>query len=143
MQYNPGVMNSESIRKPVFVSIKCRYNWTCLWSNPSQNSLEQLTKQVKNKRFQYYLQSDVLECAGCNQELREGQALVALDRQWHVWCFKCQSCQTVLHGEYMGRDGQPYCEKDYQKLFGVKCAYCSRFISGKVLQESINQSHQQ
>lgn len=28
----------------------------------------------------------------------------------------------------------PYCEKDYQKLFGVKCAYCSRFISGKVLQ---------
>uniref|UniRef100_A0A6M2DX49 Putative actin-binding lim zn-finger protein limatin involved in axon guidance n=1 Tax=Xenopsylla cheopis TaxID=163159 RepID=A0A6M2DX49_XENCH len=78
------------------------------------------------------------ECAGCNQELREGQALVALDRQWHVWCFKCQSCQTVLHGEYMGRDGQPYCEKDYQKLFGVKCAYCSRFISGKVLQAGEN-----
>jgi hypothetical protein len=32
------------------------------------------------------------------------------------------------------RDGVPYCEKDYQKLFGVRCAYCNRYISGKVLQ---------
>lgn len=99
-------------------------------------------------------------CAGCRQQLREGQALVALDRQWHVWCFKCHSCDTVLHGEYMGkwvllknnfkkrilqfycifchRDGVPYCEKDYQKQFGVKCAYCNRFISGKVLQAGDN-----
>lgn len=36
------------------------------------------------------------------------------------------------------RDGVPYCEKDYQKQFGVKCAYCSRFISGKVLQAGDN-----
>jgi len=39
---------------------------------------------------------------------------------------KCHCC----------RDGIPYCEKDYQKQFGVKCAYCSRYISGKVLQVS-------
>ncbi|XP_032680127.1 actin-binding LIM protein 2 isoform X5 [Odontomachus brunneus] len=77
-------------------------------------------------------------CAGCGNQLREGQALVALDRQWHVWCFKCHSCDTVLHGEYMGKDGVPYCEKDYQKQFGVKCAYCNRFISGKVLQAGDN-----
>ncbi|XP_015597128.1 actin-binding LIM protein 2 isoform X7 [Cephus cinctus] len=77
-------------------------------------------------------------CAGCRQQLREGQALVALDRQWHVWCFKCHSCDTVLHGEYMGKDGVPYCEKDYQKQFGVKCAYCDRYISGKVLQAGEN-----
>jgi len=32
----------------------------------------------------------------------------------------------------------PYCEKCYQKGFGVKCAYCSRFISGKVLQAGDN-----
>ncbi|XP_066600515.1 actin-binding LIM protein 2 isoform X3 [Prorops nasuta] len=77
-------------------------------------------------------------CAGCGTQLREGQALVALDRQWHVWCFKCHSCDTVLHGEYMGKDGVPYCEKDYQKQFGVKCAYCNRYISGKVLQAGDN-----
>ncbi|KAK9722851.1 LIM domain [Popillia japonica] len=78
------------------------------------------------------------ECAGCHEELKEGQALVALERQWHIWCFKCGTCGTVLHGEYMGRDGVPYCERDYQKQFGVKCAYCSRFISGKVLQAGDN-----
>ncbi|XP_020707933.1 actin-binding LIM protein 2 isoform X6 [Athalia rosae] len=83
-------------------------------------------------------QIDPGACAGCRQQLREGQALVALDRQWHVWCFKCHSCETVLHGEYMGKDGVPYCEKDYQKQFGVKCAYCSRYISGKVLQAGEN-----
>lgn len=43
------------------------------------------------------------QCAGCQEELKEGQALVALDRQWHVWCFKCQACDAVLHGEYMGK----------------------------------------
>lgn len=38
----------------------------------------------------------------------------------------------------MGKDGIPYCEKCYQKSFGVKCAYCNRFISGKVLQAGEN-----
>ncbi|XP_065564936.1 actin-binding LIM protein 3-like isoform X3 [Artemia franciscana] len=77
-------------------------------------------------------------CAGCKDELKEGQALIALDKQWHIWCFKCNSCGALLHGEYMGKDGQPYCEKDYQLRFGVKCAYCDRFISGKVLQAGDN-----
>ncbi|CAG2057708.1 unnamed protein product [Timema podura] len=78
------------------------------------------------------------ECAGCNEALKDGQALIALERQWHIWCFKCHTCGVVLHGEYMGKDGIPYCEKDYQKQFGVKCAYCNRYISGKVLQAGDN-----
>lgn len=55
-------------------------------------------------------------------------------RQWHTWCFACGECGAVLQGEYMGRDGVPYCERDYQRLYGVRCAYCQRYISGKVLQ---------
>lgn len=34
------------------------------------------------------------------------------------------------------RDGAPYCEKDYQGLFGVKCEACHQFITGKVLEVS-------
>lgn len=83
-------------------------------------------------------QPDPNECAGCGQELSEGQALVALDRQWHTWCFACGECGTVLQGEYMGREGVPYCERDYQRLYGVRCAYCQRYISGKVLQAGEN-----
>ncbi|XP_075986524.1 actin binding LIM protein Uncoordinated 115a isoform X6 [Anticarsia gemmatalis] len=81
---------------------------------------------------------DQNECAGCGQELSEGQALVALDRQWHTWCFACGECGAVLQGEYMGREGVPYCERDYQRLYGVRCAYCQRYISGKVLQAGEN-----
>ncbi|XP_055381382.1 actin-binding LIM protein 3 isoform X2 [Condylostylus longicornis] len=81
---------------------------------------------------------DPNECAGCGELLKEGQALIALDRQWHIWCFRCKSCSAVLNGEYMGKDSVPYCEKCYQKSFGVKCAYCNRYISGKVLQAGDN-----
>ncbi|XP_037913450.1 actin-binding LIM protein 1 isoform X3 [Hermetia illucens] len=81
---------------------------------------------------------DPNECAGCGELLKDGQALIALDRQWHIWCFRCKSCSAVLNGEYMGKDNVPYCEKCYQKSFGVKCAYCNRYISGKVLQAGDN-----
>lgn len=73
-------------------------------------------------------------CAGCRNKIQDGQALVALDLHWHIWCFKCTLCQQALHGEYVAKDGKAYCEKDYQKLFGVVCVYCKRYITGKVLQ---------
>lgn len=34
------------------------------------------------------------------------------------------------------RDGVPYCEQDYQSEFGVTCAGCDGYITGKVLQVS-------
>lgn len=73
-------------------------------------------------------------CAGCKENIKDGQALIALDLHWHVWCFKCTQCQAPLHGEYVAKDGRAYCEKDYQKLYGITCVYCKRFITGKVLQ---------
>ncbi|XP_057371397.1 actin-binding LIM protein 1-like isoform X3 [Daphnia carinata] len=82
--------------------------------------------------------SSTTQCTGCRKEIVEGQALIALDSQWHVWCFKCVTCNALLHGEYMGKDGLPYCEKDYQRQFGVKCDHCERFIAGKVLQAGDN-----
>ena len=78
------------------------------------------------------------KCAWCLQELKDGQALAALDKQYHIWCFKCTICGVLLHGEYMGHEGKPYCEKDYHERYGVKCAYCQRFIAGKVLQAGDN-----
>ncbi|KAJ8974053.1 hypothetical protein NQ317_002299, partial [Molorchus minor] len=101
-------------------------------------TIQQTTFMVISGSTEFAMYVRFPQCAGCREELKEGQALVALDQQWHIWCFKCGSCGTVLHGEYMGRDGIPYCEKDYQKQFGVKCAYCNRYISGKVLQAGDN-----
>uniref|UniRef100_A0A1A8FZ64 Actin binding LIM protein family, member 3 n=2 Tax=Nothobranchius korthausae TaxID=1143690 RepID=A0A1A8FZ64_9TELE len=73
-------------------------------------------------------------CAGCGAEIKQGQSLLALERQWHVSCFRCQTCSMVLTGEYISKDGVPYCEADYHAQFGVKCETCSRYISGQVLE---------
>ncbi|XP_055613078.1 actin-binding LIM protein 1-like isoform X3 [Uranotaenia lowii] len=106
-------------------------------SSPTKSATLQHHQEAVRKQ-QNCKDSDPNECAGCQQQLKEGQALIALDRQWHIWCFKCNACGITLSGEYMGKDGVPYCEKDFQKSFGVKCAYCNRYISGKVLQAGDN-----
>ncbi|XP_017288524.1 actin-binding LIM protein 3 isoform X6 [Kryptolebias marmoratus] len=73
-------------------------------------------------------------CAGCRAEIKQGQSLLALEKQWHVSCFRCQTCNMVLTGEYISKDGVPYCEADYHAQFGVKCETCNRYISGRVLE---------
>ncbi|KAG5853483.1 hypothetical protein ANANG_G00073930 [Anguilla anguilla] len=73
-------------------------------------------------------------CAGCKEEIKQGQSLLALEKQWHVSCFKCQTCGIVLTGEYISKDGIPYCESDYHAQFGIKCETCCRYISGRVLE---------
>ncbi|XP_023609155.1 actin-binding LIM protein 1 isoform X15 [Myotis lucifugus] len=80
-------------------------------------------------------------CAGCGRDIKNGQALLALEKQWHLGCFKCKSCAKVLTGEYISKDGAPYCEKDYQGLFGVKCEACHQFITGKVLEAGDKHYH--
>ena len=44
-----------------------------------------------------------LGCAGCGEDIRSGQSLLALEKQWHLWCFTCTKCGCLLAGEYMGR----------------------------------------
>ncbi|XP_016316667.1 actin-binding LIM protein 3 isoform X4 [Sinocyclocheilus anshuiensis] len=73
-------------------------------------------------------------CAGCKEEIKQGQSLLALEKQWHVSCFRCQTCGLVLTGEYISKDGIPYCESDYHAQFGIKCETCDRYISGRVLE---------
>ncbi|XP_034148274.1 actin-binding LIM protein 1 isoform X22 [Esox lucius] len=80
-------------------------------------------------------------CAGCGRDIKNGQALLALDRQWHLGCFKCNACGKVLSGEYISKDGAPYCEKDYQIHFGVQCEACNQFITGKVLEAGDKHYH--
>nr|KAF6321964.1 actin binding LIM protein 1 [Pipistrellus kuhlii] len=80
-------------------------------------------------------------CAGCGRDIKNGQALLALEKQWHLGCFKCKACGKVLTGEYISKDGAPYCEKDYQGLFGVQCEACHQFITGKVLEAGDKHYH--
>ncbi|XP_063749817.1 actin-binding LIM protein 1-like isoform X11 [Eleginops maclovinus] len=80
-------------------------------------------------------------CSGCGRDIKNGQALLALAGQWHLGCFKCKTCRKVLSGEYISKDGVPYCERDYQFQFGVQCDACQRFITGKVLEAGEKHYH--
>ncbi|XP_054993841.1 actin-binding LIM protein 2 [Sorex araneus] len=80
-------------------------------------------------------------CGGCGMEIKDGQSLVALDRHWHLGCFRCQACGTQLNAEYISKDGLPYCEADYHTKFGVRCEGCGKFITGHVLEAGDKHYH--
>ncbi|KAF7667697.1 hypothetical protein LDENG_00048980 [Lucifuga dentata] len=80
-------------------------------------------------------------CSGCGREIKNGQALLAVGGQWHLGCFKCKACSKVLSGEYISKDGVPYCERDYHIQFGVQCEACQKFITGKVLEAGDKHYH--
>lgn len=63
-------------------------------------------------------------CAKCKKKIT-GEIMHALKMTYHVQCFKCAACKTPIRNQafYM-EEGEPYCEKDYEKMFGTKCHGC-------------------
>ncbi|XP_021067037.1 actin-binding LIM protein 2 isoform X11 [Mus pahari] len=80
-------------------------------------------------------------CGGCGLEIKNGQALVALDKHWHLGCFKCKTCGKLLNAEYISKDGLPYCEADYHSKFGIRCDGCEKYITGRVLEAGEKHYH--
>ncbi|XP_068005767.1 actin-binding LIM protein 2 isoform X10 [Melanerpes formicivorus] len=80
-------------------------------------------------------------CGGCGSEIKNGQSLVALDKHWHLGCFKCNICGKLLNAEYISKDGVPYCETDYHAKFGIRCDNCEKYITGRVLEAGEKHYH--
>ncbi|KAM6076967.1 actin-binding LIM protein 2 isoform 9-T9 [Chlamydotis macqueenii] len=80
-------------------------------------------------------------CGGCGSEIKNGQSLVALDKHWHLGCFKCNTCGKLLNAEYISKDGIPYCETDYHAKFGIRCDNCEKYITGRVLEAGEKHYH--
>ncbi|XP_040411676.1 actin-binding LIM protein 2 isoform X17 [Cygnus olor] len=80
-------------------------------------------------------------CGGCGSEIKNGQSLVALDKHWHLGCFKCSTCGKLLNAEYISKDGIPYCETDYHAKFGIRCDNCEKYITGRVLEAGEKHYH--
>uniref|UniRef100_A0A803YCG7 Actin binding LIM protein family member 2 n=1 Tax=Meleagris gallopavo TaxID=9103 RepID=A0A803YCG7_MELGA len=81
------------------------------------------------------------DCGGCGSEIKNGQSLVALDKHWHLGCFKCNACGKLLNAEYISKDGIPYCETDYHAKFGIRCDNCEKYITGRVLEAGEKHYH--
>ncbi|XP_048883523.1 PDZ and LIM domain protein 7 [Brienomyrus brachyistius] len=63
-------------------------------------------------------------CAKC-KKIITGEIMHALKMTYHVQCFMCAACKTPIRNQafYM-EEGEPYCERDYEKMFGTKCHGC-------------------
>lgn len=63
-------------------------------------------------------------CAKCKKKIT-GEIMHALKMTYHVQCFKCSACKAPIRNQafYM-EEGEPYCERDYEKMFGTKCHGC-------------------
>ncbi|XP_034413285.1 actin-binding LIM protein 2 isoform X1 [Cyclopterus lumpus] len=83
----------------------------------------------------------VHNCCGCGKEFKNEQSLVALEKHWHLGCFKCKVCNKVLNAEYISKDGIPFCEMDYHAMFGIQCESCKKYITGKVLEAGEKHYH--
>ncbi|XP_041738291.1 actin-binding LIM protein 2 isoform X9 [Coregonus clupeaformis] len=83
----------------------------------------------------------VHNCCGCGKEFKNEQSLVALEKHWHLGCFKCKVCNKVLNAEYISKDGIPYCEVDYHAMYGIQCDSCKKYITGKVLEAGEKHYH--
>ncbi|XP_069620240.1 actin-binding LIM protein 3 isoform X4 [Ranitomeya imitator] len=123
--YHPKCFVCSMCRKPFPIGDKVTFRGKdCVCQNCSQSL-------VSDKPIKIHGPS---HCAGCKEEIKHGQSLLALEKQWHVSCFKCQTCGIILTGEYISKDGVPYCESDYHAQFGIKCETCNKYISGRVLE---------
>ena len=90
----------------------------------AQNALRSSTTQEKKA---------VSTCCVCNG--RNGKMLVAMDRKFHVECFRCMSCNDIIDPssvfavsvDPMGEQ-QPLHRKCYAEFYGVQCAVCRKAI---------------
>ncbi|XP_044310533.1 actin-binding LIM protein 3 isoform X14 [Varanus komodoensis] len=123
--YHPKCFVCSVCRKPFPIGDKVTFSGKDCVCQTCSHSL------ISNKPIKIHGPS---QCAGCKEEIKQGQSLLALEKQWHVSCFKCQTCGIILTGEYISKDGIPYCESDYHAQFGIKCETCNRYISGRVLE---------
>ncbi|XP_036902287.1 actin-binding LIM protein 2 isoform X9 [Sturnira hondurensis] len=88
-----------------------------------------------------HLSQGLWSCGGCGTEIKNGQSLVALDKHWHLGCFRCKTCGKELNAEYISKDGLPYCEADYHAKFGIRCDGCEKYITGHVLEAGEKHYH--
>lgn len=131
--YHPKCFVCSLCRKPFPIGDKVTFSGKeCVCQTCSQSMTS--SKPIKIRGPSHVLTFVFSDCAGCKEEIKHGQSLLALDKQWHVSCFKCQTCSVILTGEYISKDGVPYCESDYHSQFGIKCETCDRYISGRVLE---------
>lgn len=70
-------------------------------------------------------------CGACGKPVM-GEVTTALGQVWHPEHFVCVVCDAEIGTKtFFEREGKPYCENDYQRLFAPTCAGCSQPVLGQ------------
>ncbi len=75
-----------------------------------------------------------LSCEGCGKLLQIGEKAVFIQvnetqKQWHVGCFKCFSCnEQIADFIYFLYEGNIYCGRHYAEQFRARCAACDEVL---------------
>lgn len=91
------------------------------------NNKEDKGRQVPNNNEEENI------CAACAKPIKERYLLMALDKQWHEDCLKCDGCNCRL-GEVgrslFTRANKILCRTDFLRIFGQRgrCAACNKEI---------------
>eukprot|EP00184_Porphyridium_aerugineum_P005843 CAMPEP_0184706396 /NCGR_PEP_ID=MMETSP0313-20130426/36739_1 /TAXON_ID=2792 /ORGANISM="Porphyridium aerugineum, Strain SAG 1380-2" /LENGTH=506 /DNA_ID=CAMNT_0027167949 /DNA_START=376 /DNA_END=1896 /DNA_ORIENTATION=+ len=68
-------------------------------------------------------------CPVCEQII-VGEAMKALDKNFHCECFVCDVCKRPLEGQIHYENGHLYCNPDYIDTFKPRCSLCEKPIEG-------------
>jgi len=80
-------------------------------------------------------------CGGCEERIKDGSVVKALNRRWHPECFKCGGCGKGISGSFLTKEGMPYCKPCYNNEHGMKCEVCREFITGHILKYNDKSYH--
>jgi paxillin len=79
-------------------------------------------------------------CHGCNEDI-QGRYVNAMCKFWHPDHFKCTECQTAIGmNRYLEKNGKPYCEPDYHKLFTPNCALCGEPVKANKIVKALKKT---
>ncbi|KAG8690495.1 hypothetical protein FRC11_011190 [Ceratobasidium sp. 423] len=76
-------------------------------------------------------------CSACGQPMT-AQFVRALGTVFHLECFRCKDCNSVVASKFFPVDGpdgrqQPLCERDYFKRLNLICAKCDMALRGSYI----------
>lgn len=78
-------------------------------------------------------ESQSLQCCFCMNPIK-GTIVEALGKTWHPDHFRCEECKRPIEqSRFHVKDGLPYCEQDYTRLFLSVCSLCNLPIRDVVI----------
>ncbi|OQR70686.1 lipoma-preferred partner-like [Tropilaelaps mercedesae] len=114
------------------------------YSGSSASSQYSSQSTLRGSAFSDYFEEDcssvaeepfpIGSCVECQREvLNDGSGCSAMDKVYHISCFKCHVCKKELQGKaFFAVQGQPYCEEDYLDTL-EKCTACRKPILERIL----------